>query len=161
MIGPEGERWLPVHGLLPHSKAATTYAAITALVADNREVLKRHAIQVGMLLTYADTNCFVIEPVFYWPDALNALHRHSVDAAVLKKVNEFDENLAARAEVMRLRRELMGLFRGAGALHLQIGRRYPYRDGLRETLRRLVSDLKNLLDPEGRINPGALGMPMN
>ena len=156
MIGPEGERWLPVHGLLPHSKAVAAYEAAEALFEANRKVLQRHGILHGTLFTYADTNCFLIEPVFYWPDQLNALHRHSVDEAILKRVRDFPENLEARGEVMRLRSELMSLFKDLGALHLQIGRSYPYQEGLRETPRQLVQALKKLLDPEGRINPGAL-----
>ena len=156
MIGPAGERWLPVHGLLPHSKAIAAYEAVEALFAANQSVLDEHGILHGALFTYADTNCFVIEPVFYWPDQLNALHRQSVDEAVLQRVQDFPENLAARAEVMRLRTEVMGLFKDFGAAHLQIGRCYPYQEGLRETPRQLVRALKKLLDPEGRINPGAL-----
>ena len=156
MIGPAGERWLPVHGLLPHSKAIAAYEAVEALFAANQAVLDRHGILHGTLFTYADTNCFVIEPVFYWPDQLNALHRQSVDEAVLKRVNDFPENLEARTEVMRLRTEIMDLFKDYGAAHLQIGRRYPYQEGLRETPLQLVRALKKLLDPEGRINPGAL-----
>ncbi len=159
MIGPAGERWLPVHGLLPHSKAVAAYEAVEALFADNGDVLERHHIAHGTLLTYADTNCFVIEPVFYWPDELNALHRHSVEASVLRKANRFPENLAAREEVMRLRNDIMTLFRQLGAVHLQIGRRYPYREALAAPARHLVDELKRLLDPDGRINPGALGLP--
>ena len=156
MIGPAGERWLPVHALLPHSKAIAAYEAVEALFAANQAVLDRHGILHGTLFTYADTNCFVIEPVFYWPDQLNALHRRSVDDAVLKRVRNFPENLAARAEVMRLRGAIMALFKDLGAAHLQIGRRYPYQEGLEEAPRQLVRALKQLLDPEGRINPGAL-----
>ncbi len=159
MIGPAGERWLPVHGMLPHSKAIAAYEALEALFADNREALDAHGILHGTLFTYAETNCFVLEPVFYWPDRLNDLHRHSVDAAVLRKLDRFPEDLDARAVVMRLRDEIMALFKALGAVHLQIGRRYLYREGLENVPRRLVADLKHLLDPEGRINPGALGLP--
>ena len=159
MIGPAGERWLPVHGLFPHSRAVAAYEALERLFEENRHEMERHDILHGTLLTYADTNCFVVEPVFYWPDQLNALHRHSVEANVLRKVNHFPENLEARAEVMRMRGELIALFRDMGALYLQIGRRYPYPESLEDTPRWLVSALKRLLDPDGRINPGALGLP--
>ena len=159
MIGPAGERWLPVHGLFPHSKAVAAYEAVEVLFEENRREMARHDILHGTLFTYADTNCFVVEPVFYWPDQLNALHRHSVEAAVLRKVNHFPEDLAARAEVMRMRDQLIALFRDMGAVHLQIGRRYPYAEGLEDSPRRLVSALKRLLDADGLINPGALGLP--
>lgn len=158
MVGPGGERWLPVHGLVPHSRAIAAFEAIEALFDRNTEALATHGIVHGTLLTFADTNCLVIEPVFYWPDTLNALHRHSVDDSLLARFTPFPENPAGRAEVMRLRREIVDLFRGMGAAHLQIGRLYPYLDGLEASPRCLVEAIKDHLDPEGRVNPGALGL---
>jgi FAD/FMN-containing dehydrogenase len=158
MIGPAGERWLPVHVLVPHSKAADVFAQLEALVEANGSVLDAHDILVGYLLTYIDTNAFVIEPVFYWPDALNDLHRAHVEDATLAKINDYPENLPARAEVMRLRTEMMTMFREAGGAHLQIGRRYQYQEGLRPANAQLIGELKALLDPDGRINPGSLGL---
>ena len=158
MIGPGGERWLPVHGLVPHSKAQSTFAALEALFEANRTVMNEFDILHGYMLTYVGTHCFVIEPVFYWPDQLNALHRDTVEDAVLAKVNEFAANPEARAEVVRIRREVIGLFNQQGALHLQIGRTYPFQAGLRSTPRNTIRALKAMLDPEGRINPGSLGV---
>ena len=100
----------------------------------------------------------MIEPVFYWPDRLNALHRHTVDDAVLAKFTAFPDNPAARAEVMRLRGEIVALFGTMGAAHLQIGRLYPYLGGLETPPRYLLEAIKDHLDPEGRMNPGALGL---
>ncbi len=110
------------------------------------------------MLTYVGTHCFVIEPVFYWPDQLNALHRDTVEDAVLAKVTDFAANPEARAEVLRIRREVIGLFNQQGTLHLQIGRTYPFQAGLRNTPRNTIRALKAMLDPEGRINPGSLGV---
>lgn len=158
MIGPAGERWLPVHGLVPHSQAIEIFEALEALFAQNAEVMSRHEILSGYMFTYVGTSCFVIEPVFYWPDALYALHRHTVDDGLLAKVNEYPENPEARAEVMRLRREVVELFERQGGLHLQIGRTYPYQNGLKPVAREVIAGLKRLLDPDGRINPGSLGL---
>lgn len=158
MVGPAGERWLPVHGLVPHSKAIAAFEAIESLFERNEAVLEAHGIVHGTLLTFADTNCLVIEPVFYWPDELNALHRHTVEDSLLDRFTRFPENPAGRAEVMRLRREIVGVFRAMGAAHLQIGRLYPYLDGLEAAPRRLIEAVKDHLDPEGRVNPGALGL---
>ncbi len=158
MVGPRGERWLPVHGLVPHSKAVAAFEAIEALFERNEVVLKAHGIVHGALLTFADTNCLVIEPVLYWPDELNPLHRHTVDEAVRAKFTAFPENLAARAEVMRLRQEIVAVFEEVGAAHLQIGRLYPYLAGLEGPPRRLLEAIKAHLDPDDRINPGALGL---
>ena len=158
MVGPSGERWLPVHGLVPHSKAVAAFEAIEELFEHNRAALDAHDIVHGTLLTFADTNCFVIEPVFYWPDQLNALHRHTVDPAMLAKFPARRDNPAARAEVMRLRGEIVALFGTMGAAHLQIGRLYPYLAGLETAPRSLLEAVKRHLDPEGRMNPGALGL---
>ena len=158
MIGPAGERWLPVHGLLPHSQAPAAYAALESLFEANAAELDEHDIVHGALFTYVDTNCLVIEPVFYWPDQLNALHRHSVDDAVLRRVTDHPDNPAARREVMRLRQAVIDVFRRHGALHLQIGRLYPYLADLDPAPERIIRALKRTLDPEGRINPGALGL---
>ena len=158
MIGPGGERWLPVLGLVPHSKAQSTYAALEALFEANRKVMNEYDILHGYMLTYVGTHCFVIEPVFYWPDQLNALHRDTVEDAVLAKVNDFAANPEARAEVLRIRREVIRLFNQQGALHLQIGRTHPFQAGLRNTPRNTIRALKAMLDSEGRINPGSLGV---
>ena len=158
MIGPEGERWLPVHGLLPHSKANAAFEALEALFAANADVMDTHDIVRGYMLTYVGTTCFVIEPVFYWPDELNALHRHSVDDAMLKKINSHARNSEARGEVMRLRASVIRVFGEMGALHLQIGRSYPFQAGIKDEPKAVIHGLKRLLDPEGRINPGSLGL---
>ena len=103
MIGPGGERWLSVHGLVPHSQARVAYQAVLALFERNTAILESRWIVHGALFTYADTDCFVIERVFYWPDRLNALHWKSVEAFVLRHTDAYPDNPAARAQVMRLR----------------------------------------------------------
>ena len=158
LVGPGGERWLPVHGLVPHSKASAAFEAINALFDRNKAVLEAHDIVHGTLLTFADTNCFVIEPVFYWPDELNALHRHTVEDGMLARFPVYPANPGARAEVMRLRNDIVSLFGTFGAAHLQIGRLYPFLAGLETPPRRLLEAIKTHLDPDGRINPGALGL---
>ena len=158
MIGPAGERWLPVHGLVPHSRAATAYEAIQALFERNADVLDAHGIVHGALFTYADTDCFVIEPVFYWPDQLTALHRRSVETQVLSGIEDFGDNPAARAEVLRLRDEVVETLNAFGAVHLQIGRLYPFARDLAQTPRDLLRSLKREFDPNNRMNPGALGL---
>lgn len=158
MIGPAGERWLPVHGLVPHSKARATLELLEAMFEENADVMRAHDILHGYMLTYVGTSCFVIEPVFYWPDELNALHRNTVEDAVLGRVNAYSANQDARTEVMRLRREVVAICERQGAVHLQIGRTYPFQQGLRDTPRDLIKGLKRLLDPDGRMNPGSLGL---
>ena len=60
MLGPAGERWVPVHGIVPHSCAAATHAAVEALFARERDTLAAHAIEVGYLLTTVAAQGFLI-----------------------------------------------------------------------------------------------------
>ncbi|MDO9487839.1 MAG: FAD-binding oxidoreductase, partial [Sphingomonadaceae bacterium] len=99
-----------------------------------------------------------IEPVFFWPDAMEELHRRAVEPAHLAKLKGFAANPPARALVDDLRHGVIDIFQREGAAHLQIGRTYPYLDGLDPRARALVGALKDHLDPHHRISPGNLGI---
>lgn len=157
MVGPEGERWVPVHALVPHSKAQAVYEITETVFERHREAIKRFDIGVGYLLATVSTTVFVLEPVFFWPDELKALHRESVESAHLKNLRCFEENLPARAAVTAIREELVLAYEELGASHLQLGKAYRYQQGLRDEPRALISELKRTLDPKGIMNPGVLG----
>jgi FAD/FMN-containing dehydrogenase len=158
MLGVEGERWAPVHGLVPHSRARSIMDAIEALFASHREDMKRLGSETGYLLATVSTNCFVIEPVFFWPDEWMEIHRRSVDADHLKRLKGFAANPEASAAVAKLRGELLQLLSDQGAVHLQIGKSYLYRESLQPESYALVTAIKQAVDPDNRINPGALGL---
>ena len=158
IVGPEGERWVPVHGIFPHSRAVAAMDAITKLFESHERTVIEHEIGVGHLLTTVAGNCTVLEPVFFWPDALEEVHRRSVEPGHLRKIRGFPENPAARAAVTEIREALIALFTDLGAAHLQLGKSYRYRDGLQSANWRLIEALKKELDPGRRMNPGALGL---
>ncbi len=66
-IGPSGERWLPVHALVPLSDAAAAWTAVRALFDARRADLERLGVEIGVLTAIVGSNAFVLEPVFYWP----------------------------------------------------------------------------------------------
>jgi FAD/FMN-containing dehydrogenase len=158
MLGPEGERWVPVHGLVAHSQAVEVLDRVEALFAEHAAERERLEVHTGYLLATVATNCFVIEPVFFWPDALHEMHRRYVEADHLKRLKTHPENLPARALVTELKEKLADLFRDAGAVHLQVAKAYHYHDGLKEEPLALVRALKAHLDPRNRMNPGSLGL---
>lgn len=158
MVGPNGERWVPVHTLVPHSKAESTLAGVKALFARHDALMEAHGIGVGMLFAVVSTNCFVIEPVFFTPDALTEIHHETVESDVLERMPGFESNPAAAEATARVREDLITYFSEVGGVHLQIGKAYPYQEGLRPESWRIVNQLKQVLDPHGRINPGALGL---
>lgn len=158
MVGPNGERWVPVHVLVPHSKAEAVLDAVNALFAENQARLDEFGIGVGFLLATVATNGFVIEPVFFTPDALNEIHNATVEEAVLKKMPRFASNPAAAAATADIRRQLLDLFCQVGGIHMQIGKAYPYREGLRPESFDLIKAIKRAVDPGNRVNPGSLGL---
>lgn len=155
ILGPAGERWVPVHGIVPHSRAAPAQAALDAVIAAERVTLERHGISIGFLYTTLAQQGLLVEPVFYWPDSHTAYHRRVVDPAFRAKAGEPPDAPGARAEVARLKRLLADTLRAEGAVHFQLGKFYRWREG-RDPLALAVFDaVKRTLDPKGRLNPGA------
>ncbi len=158
MLGPVGERWVPIHGLFPHSKAEQAYQSTVALFDKHRETLDKYKIGTGHLFALVGFSCFVLEPVFFWPDAYTEIHAHSVEKDHLAKLTKFPENLPAREAVAKIRAELGDLYREIGGVHLQIGKSYKYKDGLKPQSYAVLETIKNALDPHGRVNPQSLGL---
>jgi hypothetical protein len=157
MVGPQGERWVPVHGLLSHSKAAACIGRIEKMLVQHKAEMDRLQVGIGYLFATVGLTGFVVEPVFFWPDALTEIHRHYVEAAYLDKFAGYGPNPEARALVMTLRAHMIDIFHDMGAAHLQIGKSYPYRDALGTAGQQIMDAVKRSVDPDGRINPGSLG----
>ncbi|MEM9301708.1 MAG: FAD-binding oxidoreductase [Pseudomonadota bacterium] len=158
ILGPEGERWVPVHGIVPHSRGAETFAALEALYASHRSATERLDIDVGYLMTTIAGGALLIEPVFYWPDARTVYHDEVLEDAVLSRLKRFEENPEAAALVAELRKATVEVFRSHGGTHFQIGRTYPYGRDLEPATLALLRGIKAQLDPQGLMNPGALSI---
>jgi FAD/FMN-containing dehydrogenase len=157
-IGPSGERWLPVHALVPLSDAAPAWSAVRALFDSRRADLERLGVQIGVLTAIVGSSAFVLEPVFYWPAPRTLYYERVLDEATRAKFADFPPAPEAEALVMELRGRLTQLFMERGAAHLQIGRTYRYREGLRAEPARLLEAIKRAVDPDGVVNPGSLGI---
>ena len=158
VLGPEGERWLPVHGMVPLSKAKDVWSAIYGLIDRYQERFDRLGITKGFLVSTLSNNAFLIEPVLYWPSAYGEIHRRTVDESVLKKLKGFEKNDEADAVVAAFKQELCELFLEFKAAHFQIGRAYLYKQGRDENTWRVIEGIKNVVDSERRLNPGSLGL---
>jgi FAD/FMN-containing dehydrogenase len=157
MVGPQGERWVPIHGLLSLGKAAACIGRIEEMLAQHKAEMDRLQVGTGYLFATVGITGFVVEPVFFWPDALTEIHRQYVEADYLDKLAGYGPNPEARALVMTLRAHMIDIFHDMGAAHLQIGKSYLYRDALGMTGRQIMDAVKRSVDPAGRINPGSLG----
>lgn len=158
MLGPGGERWVPVHGTVPLSRAQEIFQALESVYARHQEERDRFGIDHGYLLCIVADRGILIEPVLYWPDARLLFHERVLDRDYLSRLPSHEENLAARAAVDRIRGELAECFMLQGAASFQLGRFYPYQEGLDPSAATLLSAIKALVDPDGIMNPGCLGL---
>ena len=99
-----------------------------------------------------------IEPMFYWRDALDAIHMAHLSERNRARFGGVAENPAARSLVRRLRAELRDILDAHDAVHAQIGRFYQLTGLMDPGSRDLLARVKRVLDPEARMNPGALGL---
>jgi FAD/FMN-containing dehydrogenase len=156
MLGPAGERWVPVHGIVPHSRAVEVAAACDAYFSEHRALIERHKIQVGTLLCTIAHQAMLIEPVFFWPDSHTSYHKRVVEAGYQAQIGEPADNPEARAAVKKMKREIADLLRNHGASHFQLGKFYTYREGRDPASLALFDAIKAKLDPNNLMNPGVL-----
>jgi D-lactate dehydrogenase (cytochrome) len=158
ILGPDGERWVPIHGIVPLSKGEACWAAIEAMFESHRAKLDALKITTGYLVTTVTTTGFLIEPVFFWPGARFALHESTVEAHYLKKLPKLPHDEAAAQMVTTLRDQVLDIFEAHGATHFQIGRTYRYAQTRDPMTLALLKAVKSYVDPKGLMNPGALGL---
>ncbi len=158
ILGSKGERWVPVHGIFPHSRVAGFHHALQALLQANKAVLEGHGIRLGGMFLCPAPNAFLYEPCFYWPDAKSIYHERVFPADALAALPEHPANPAAANEVKRLKAEIIDLMHSHGAAHFQVGRVYPYARGRNPASLLLLRAVKTALDPHYILSPGALGL---
>ena len=155
---PLGERWVPVHGLLPFSRVAAFREELQAYYAANEAEMKRLRIRYGAMFMTVGTNAFLYEPVFYWADVTNITQERLMPEGYAASLPKFEDNPEGRALVDRMKHGIADLFQRHGAAHLQIGKFYPYMRGRDPATAALIRQLKQVVDPQRRLNPGSLGL---
>jgi FAD/FMN-containing dehydrogenase len=156
ILGPKGERWVPMHGIMPFSKVRGFHQQLARLYADYAERMKKHKVDKGGMFTAINTHGFLYEPVFYWEDDRTAFHKRYLPQEYLQMLPEYAANPDGRALVREMRAEIQKLFAAAGAIHMQVGKAYTYMEGRQPEAARAMRELKKLLDPQNLMNPGAL-----
>jgi FAD/FMN-containing dehydrogenase len=156
MVGPEGERWVAVHGILPHSRLIEGWDRLQALMAENAQALETEGVTTGAMFMAVNRSSCLIEPVFFWPDAMEDIHRRSLEPEHLAKLKCFEPNSAARAVVERVRGEVLDLFRDIEATHMQVARTYPLAEARDPRAWEVLKAVKTAVDPKGLMNPGSL-----
>ncbi|MFL6797563.1 MAG: FAD-binding oxidoreductase [Xanthobacteraceae bacterium] len=155
-VGLHGERFVPVHAIFPLSRAAAVAARVEKFFADHEGTFEQQAIST-CCLAGMENGVFVIEPMLYWPDQLGPLHRRYLPAAKFARLDRGQPNLEGRKVVVTLRNELRQIFFELGAIHGQIGKYYDFANAVKPEVYQLLTQVKRMLDPECRLNPGNFG----
>jgi FAD/FMN-containing dehydrogenase len=155
---PRGERWVPVHGILPFSRVEPFRAELTTYYERHAADMQRLKIRYGAMFMTVSTNAFLYEPVFYWEDGFNVTQRRLLPDGYAATLPQFPDNPDGRRLVNEMKHGIADIFHRHGAAHLQIGKFYPYMRGRDPHTAQLLRELKRLVDPRGRMNPGALGL---
>jgi FAD/FMN-containing dehydrogenase len=158
VLGPKGERWVPIHTKLPHDRVVAFHEALQDLWARERVVLDKHAIVTGGMFMSVGSTAFVYEPAFYWPDAQTVYHERVVDPEYRAGLPVYPASNEAEAEVVRIKASVVDLMHEHGGVHFQIGRTYPFDRDHDPLHWALLKTLKAQLDPKGILNPGVLGL---
>lgn len=160
VVGPTADRWVALNAKVAHSDAPALVDGVEALIDAHKAELDAHGIVVSRLLTVIGNHAFSYEPVFNWHDSWLPMHHATLSETARAKLREPAPAPEARALVMALREKIVALFADQGAASNQIGRTYPYASVLRPEARALLEAVKRAVDPDGRVNPGALGLAM-
>lgn len=157
VLGPGGERWVPIHGVLAHDQAVPFDAAFKELIAGRKAEMDRLGVWTGTMFSPVGATGFLYEVALYWPDDRTAYHRTVLGEEYLSQQPQFPANAESRAYADDLKQAIVALMQEYGAGHFQLGRAYPYRQRLSPQALSLLGAVKRELDPKGLMNPGALG----
>ena len=152
-VGPQGERWVPIHGILALSQARPCMDQLTALTDSKAADFERLGISLNWLVS--SIGAYVtIEAMFYWKDMLDPIHFKHLSPRNAERFKHAESNAAAREAISALRIELRDIYDAHGAVHAQTGRFYHLPDAVSP----LLEKIKKTLDSNGTMNPGVLGL---
>lgn len=157
-IGPAGERWAPLHGIVSLPNALETWNALREILREESATLDQLGIIVGFLTSYVGSTAFVLEPVCYWPGPRSAYAERTYDDVTKSRFITYAWSAETEAVVATLRERFLAIFDACGAAHLQIGKAYHFRETRRPEPWALIEAIKQAVDPHSHMNPGVLGL---
>ncbi len=158
VLGPRGQRWVPMHGVLPFSKVRTFHDRLNKVYDDYATQMEQHKVEKAAMFTSISTTAQLYEPVFYWEDDRTIFHRRYLPQEYLDMLPEYPANPEGRALVGEMKARIQDVFSAVGATHMQVGKAYPYLRGRQAEATRALQAVKQTFDPDNLMNPGALGL---
>lgn len=132
---------LPIHALVPPSRAQQAGQILDEFTAGHAAELLRHEIRTWGLMSAVGSQVLV-ECSLYFPGGYH----------------DTGDPGGHRAAAVRLRREMVAALEQAAPAHFQLGKYYGLRDHVSADTWSLISGVKDVVDPDGLINPSALGL---
>lgn len=154
LLTPTGKRINWLHTVVPNSRAVECFNETEAVYRRHRAEIDRFQINWGYFLTTNGPSGVGIETLINWSDAPLPIHHHYMKSAGDYVTKSADP--AAREAVATITRDIIRRWSEIGAVHLQIGKKYPYFETREPATRTLVAQFKQLVDPRGLFNPGNL-----
>ncbi len=158
LVGPDGERWLPCHGIAPAHLAWSALNQVQQTLDRRKNDMGEAGMYATVLLASVASD-IIVEPQLFWSDALSGFQRARATAGQVSAHADAPDNPKGRALANDIREELTAGLADAGCTHLQIGRHYRYFPDLEPGMADLVLSIKRSFDPAGILNPGVLGLP--
>lgn len=158
VLGPGGRRLLPMHGIVPYSAAESLHAEVEKYIDSQKQACERLGIDVFLVYATLGRSGFLYELVIYWPDDWTMLHKATLPDELLSLMQEGEAKEETRQLVDDMKTRFVDIMYEAGSAHLQIGRLYPYARDRNPAALELLRRIKHEIDPDGLINPGALGI---
>jgi FAD/FMN-containing dehydrogenase len=150
-------RNLPSHGLFPHSKVMAAAQDVFAMLESEKARMEALGVTYGGIFFAVGRNAVCVEPLMFWRDEQLGSHDRLHDVSNLDALKAFPERPPATQLVAEIRKRMIDLFVVHGGCFFQIGKEYPFRALQKPTTLALLDQIKSLIDPKRRVNPGSLG----
>lgn len=153
MLGPNGERWLPMHAIFAPEDVNEALAVVSSARARYAGPMAEHGLRMSCM-TAVIGDRIIVEPQFFWPDALTDFLLANILPQQREAYSQAEENPNGRALAHAMRQDLTDQFAVAGGRFIQMGK--FYKVPLSATAWGRQKHLKAQADPSGLFNPGAL-----
>lgn len=132
---------LPIHAVLPRSRAALAAGHLDEFLTARADDLARHEIRTWGLMSHVGDHV-LLECSLYFAGGYR----------------DTDDPTGTRAAATELRRGMVDAVGRADPAHYQVGKYYDLHDVLDADTWSLLADLKRTVDPSESLNPSALGL---
>ncbi|GAB2693389.1 FAD-binding oxidoreductase [Aliiglaciecola aliphaticivorans] len=157
-LGPAGERWVPLHAIIPHSKVAKFHQELEQFYGQRSADMQRLGIWHGGMFATVASSGFLYEIALYWPDEITAYHRKVVPQDYLANLPKHPANLEAREYIQQLKEDIVALYIKHDGTNFQLGKAYPYASRVSPQTLNLIKNIKQVTDPKNKLSPGTLGI---